>query len=178
MVTRIAGRLKCRVCRPNMMTICLIWAVLQLLLFVKVSFSETINTEMLLSAAGWDCVCTVIPCKWAGCWKKTIQLSTHGLGKMKVRESHNCSCWEELDPSGDWSEVDLCYYVVQELDLDYRWEDVGGYSHVGAPCGKRCFMNANFVCGKPFDHSLAFIAGRLGWRTNVMNTQGDRGRVD
>lgn len=39
---------------------------------------------------------------------------------------------------------------------------------VVAPCGNRCFMNANFVCGKPFTCSFAFIAGRLGWATHVI----------
>lgn len=52
--------------------------------------------------------------------------------------------------------------------LDYEWEDVGRYSRVGAPCGKRCFVNANFVWKKLFTCSSAFIAGRFGRGKDVM----------
>lgn len=89
---------------------------------------------------------------------------------MKVKESNSCNSWEQWAPSGDWPVVDLCCQVVQDMRcaLDYEWEDVGRDSQVGAPCGKRCVMYANFVCGKLFTCSFALIAGRLGWRMRVM----------
>lgn len=43
---------------------------------------------------------------------------------------------------------------------------------MGALCGKRRFMNANFACGKSFTCSFAFIAGRSGRAKHVAGHTG------